>query len=81
MNDLIERTAEQERAAIVAWLRDESRRQFVPMPDTVIPGYYDDEYDKWVPQHRRPCSRLPNHKDYADAIERGDHHSGETNNG
>lgn len=46
----IERTAEQERAAIVAWLRKE-----------------------W--------GMLPEALDFADAIERGDHHSGETNNG
>lgn len=46
----IERTAEQERAAIVAWLRE-----------------------KW--------GMLPEALDFADAIERGDHHSGETNNG
>lgn len=53
MNDLIERTAEQERAAIVAWLRAEDAKR------------HWDNWFAWV----------------ARMIERGDHHSGETNNG
>lgn len=53
MNDLIERTAEQERAAIVAWLRAKDAKRL---------------YDNWLAWIAR-------------MIERGDHHSGETNNG
>lgn len=49
----IERTAEQERAAIVAWLRREDAKR------------PSDNWLAWVAQ----------------MIERGDHHSGETNNG
>ena len=49
----IERTAEQERAAIVAWLRAEDAKR------------PSDNWFAWV----------------ARMIERGDHHSGETNNG
>ena len=69
-------TAAQEREAVVRWLRDEARREFIAMPDTIIPGYFEEEYGEerfWVPEQRRACSRLPTHNDYADAIEAGEH--------
>ena len=79
-------TAEQEREAVVRWLRDKARREFIAMPDTIIPGYFEEEYGEerfwvpeqrrerfWVPEQRRACSRLPTHNDYADAIEAGEH--------
>lgn len=66
-----------ERELIVAWLRDPKRREFIPMPDRVIPAHMEtDDYGEplfWRKEERRKISRLPTALDFADAIERGEH--------
>lgn len=67
----IERTAEQERAAIVAWLLHDDDEQL-----------HDAITDEFLTQYRgRKFSSHPFMKIVGKAIERGDHHRGETNNG
>lgn len=60
---------------VIAWLRDPKRREFVPMPETPKDGFWTtDDYGEleWVPPQLM-MKRLPTVRDYADAIERGEH--------
>lgn len=75
----IERTAEQERAAIVAWLRlnvaGEATRMMLMAG---LPGGTKTQRVK-NRSYAEGCAHAVSM--VIDAIERGDHHSGETNNG
>ena len=64
---------EAERADVVKWLRQPERKSLIPMPDTVIPEYWDEEAEFWVPERRHKMSRLPSANDFADAIAAGEH--------
>ena len=70
----IERTAEQERAAIVAWLRGRQRAHETAFKKAYALGKDHPHVDRFAVSSMAI-------EETADAIERGDHHSGETNNG
>lgn len=72
----IERTAEQERAAIVAWLRADAQ-----LCDCLAREEGECACGAWDSEPGERSYKRAYIEDIADAIERGDHHSGETNNG
>lgn len=66
-----------EREAIVAWPRARPKQETAPAEARVIEAHYD-EHGNWWPRREQAMSRLIGPHDYADAIERGDHLKGKS---
>ncbi len=62
----------QEREAIVAWLREKERSRFIDCDPVVYPAHFD-EYGAYWPERVQKMQRLPDSKDFANAIEAGEH--------